>query len=428
MKKPLIFLAVILFLSAVLVLSGCASIMPNYGSVFGSDGNASISVPSGWNTNDPTITKMFPAAVIGASDNVNQEYVAVIGEPKSYLGSNSTVKDFFAQIKAGSVAIVANGVWGTPSAITIDGLNGLIVQFSGINRKNKTNSTFFVNVLANDNYYYAVLAFTDTALVSTNEVTLQKIINSFKAPANTVVKGSWKPYTFPGSVILAFILLIVGTGLIFLGRRLKHSTEVPHPGKRLKIAMITIWALLILFIMGVTVFNRIGRTAIGNGQTGIGPIFPITLACAVGVFIYVAYISRHDGILTALGRAFVCGAAGPMVFEFPFDMIVIPQIKAPAAYLIAYFGVLDVTVLMTLSLLLLSKRVSMTRYSLYALGAMFIVWVVWAWFGFSYPSNPISFTLNAISKVLGFISVAALFSTEPKQIPVGEINKPIEGQ
>ena len=257
------------------------------------------------------------------------------GSPNRYLGSNSTVNDFFAQIKTSSVAIVANGVWGTPSAITIDGLNGLTVQFTGIYRQNKTNSTFFVNVLANNNYYYAVLAFTDTTSVSTNEATLQKVINSFKAPANTVIQGSWKPYTFPQSVILAFILLIVGIGLVFLGRRLKHSIEVPHPGKRLKIAMITVWALLILFILGVIVFNRIGRTAIGTGRTGIGPIFPITLACAVGAFIYIAYISRHDGILTALGRAFVCAAAGPMVFEFPFDMIVIPQIKAPATFLVA---------------------------------------------------------------------------------------------
>ena len=95
--------------------------------------------------------------------------------------------------------------------------------------------------------------------------------------------------------------------------------------------MITVWALLILFILGVVVFNRIGRTAIGSGGTGIGPIFPITLACAAVAFIYIAYISRHDGILTAFGRAFVCAAAGPMVFEFPFDMIVIPQIKASAA-------------------------------------------------------------------------------------------------
>jgi hypothetical protein len=426
MKNKSILLIGTLFLSAILIVSGCVSITPNYGSVFSSDGNVSISVPSGWNTNDTTITKVFPAAVIAASDTANQEHVAVIGEPKSLLGSNSTINDFFAQIKAGSVAVATNGVWGTPSAVTIDGLNGLTAQFTGIYRPNKTNSTFFVNILANNNYYYAVLAFTDTTLVSANEATLQKVLNSFKAPATTVIQGNWKPYTFPQSVILAFILLIVGIGLVFLGRRPKHRIEVPHPGKKLKIAMITAWALLILFIIGVIVYYRIGRTAIATGRTGIGPIFPITLACAVGVFIYIAYISRYDGILTALGRAFVCAAAGPMIFEFPFDLIVIPQIKTTATLLAIEFVPLDFAVLLTLSLLLLSRRVHITRYSMFALGAMFVVWAVWAWFGFAYPSNPISFTLNAVSKVLSFITVAALFSAESKQVTFGDINKPIE--
>jgi hypothetical protein len=413
MKKLLILS---LLITTIFGLTGCALINPGNATVFSNDGNTSISVPSGWNTNDTTIRKILPAAVIAASDTANHEYVAVVGEPKSYLSSNSTVNDFFAQIKTNSVAIVANGVWGTPSAFTVDGLKGLTVQFTGIYRLTQTNSTFFVNVLANNNYYYAVIAFTDTALVSTNEVTLQKVINSFKAPANTVIKGTWKPYTFPQSVILAFILLIVGIGLVFLGKRLKRSIEVPQPGKRLKIAMITVWALVILFIVGVVVFYRIGRTTIGTGQTGIGPIFPITLACAAGAFIYIAYISRHDGILTALGRAFVCGAAGPMVFEFPFDMIVIPQIKTTAALLVAEFVPLDFAVLLTLSLLLLSKRVSITRYSLYALGAMFIVFAVWAWFGFSYPSNPISYVSNALSKVLGFVTIVFLFQRRSRQV------------
>ena len=169
MKKLLILC---LLITTIFGLTGCTLINPRNVTVFSNDGNASISVPSGWNTDDTTITKILPAAIIGASDIANQEYLAVVGEPKSYLGSNSTVNDFFTQIKTSSVTIVANGVWGTPSTVTINGLNGLTVQFTGIYRQNKTNSTFFVNVLANNNYYYAVLAFTNTTLVSTNEVTL----------------------------------------------------------------------------------------------------------------------------------------------------------------------------------------------------------------------------------------------------------------
>jgi hypothetical protein len=424
MKKLLILS---LLITIIFSLTGCTLINPGNVVVFSNDGNTSVSVPSEWNTNDTTITKILPAAVIAASDTANQEYVAVIGEPKSSLGSNSTLNDFFTQIKTGSVAIVANGVWGNPSNVTIDGLNGLAVRVTGIWRQGNTASTFLFNVLENNNYYYAIVGFTSTSLVPANEATLQTIIDSFKAPSTTHT-GGWKPYSFPQSIILAFILLIVGIGLLFLGKRLKHNIAVTHPGKKLKIAMIAVWALVILLILGVAVFNRISRTAIGTAQTGIGPIFPITLACAAVTFIYLVYITRQAGILSALGNGFIGAASGPMIFEFPFDLIVIPQIKAPVAFLAVYFGTLDIAVLLTLSLLLLSKRVSITRYSLYALGAMFIVFAVWARFGYSYPSNPISFTLNAISKVLGFATVVALFCTGPKKSTLGEINKPIEGQ
>lgn len=418
MKRLLI---ISLFIITIFGLTGCALISPGNVTVFSNDGNTSISVPSGWNKNDSTIKKIFPAAVVAASDNANQEQVAVIGEPKSALGANSTLNVFFAQIKAVSVATIAGGVWGNPSSIKLGGLNGLSATATGVWRANKTDSTFFVTALENNNYYYAIIAFTSTSVLSANQATLHQIVDSFKAPATTVIKGNWKPYAVPQSVILFFILLIVGIGLVLVGWRKKRSIEVPHPGKTLKIAMITSWALLILFIIGVVVFYRIGRTGIGTGRTGIGPIFPITLACAVAVFIYIAYIYRHDGILTALGRALVCGAAGPMVFEFVFDMIVIPQIKAPAILLVAEFIPLDFAVLLTLSLLLLSRRVSITRYSLYALGAMFIVFAVWAWFGFSYPSSPVPFTLNAVSKVLSFITIAFLFQNGSKQLTEKQI-------
>ncbi|HTY82030.1 MAG TPA: hypothetical protein VMB24_04545 [Dehalococcoidales bacterium] len=409
MKKLLILL---LLITIPLVIAGCSSVNP--GKVYSNDGNTSIIVPSGWNTNDREINKIFPAAVIVASNNASQEYVAVIGLPKSYVGNNSTLNSFFALIKASSAATVTGGVWGTPSAVNINGLAGLTARFTGVLRQSKVNTTFFVNELENNNYYYAVLAFTDTAMVTSNEATLQNIINSFRAPATTVTRGTWKPYSYPQTVILAAILLILGLGLALIGSRLKHSVDVPHPGKKLKIGMITGWAVVILFILGVVIFYRFGRTHIGTGQANIGPIFPVTLACAVVAFVYTAYIYRHDEFWTTFGRAFICAAAGPMIFEFPFDMIVMPQIKATATFLTAYFIPLDAAVLLTLSLLLLSRRVSISRYSMYALGAMFVVFAVWAWFGYSYPSNTISYACNAISKVLGFAAIVFLFRRGPE--------------
>jgi len=63
----------------------------------------------------------------------------------------------------------------------------------------------------------------------------------------------------------------------------------------------------------------------------------------------------------------------------------------------------------TFSLLTLSPEMRISKYSLYFLSAMFLVWTVWAWFGFSYPSDPFPTALNAISKVLSFGTAITLF-------------------
>jgi len=40
---------------------------------------------------------------------------------------------------------------------------------------------------------------------------------------------------------------------------------------------------------------------------------------------------------------------------------------------------------------------------------MILVFALWALEGYSYPSNPIAFALNAVSKVLAFVTVGSLF-------------------
>jgi hypothetical protein len=46
---------------------------------------------------------------------------------------------------------------------------------------------------------------------------------------------------------------------------------------------------------------------------------------------------------------------------------------------------------------------------MFTLGAMFFVFAIWALFGFSYPSSPIPFAFNAVSKVLSFVAAITLF-------------------
>jgi hypothetical protein len=57
---------------------------------------------------------------------------------------------------------------------------------------------------------------------------------------------------------------------------------------------------------------------------------------------------------------------------------------------------------------------------------MFFVFAVWALFGFSYPSTPIPFALNALSKVLSFVAGVTLFL--PKRTDREDLEDPARGK
>ena len=197
---------------------------------------------------------------------------------------------------------------------------------------------------------------------------------------------------------------------------MRKPIQLPHPGRILKVVLVIIWIIPILFFLAVI---RVIAEKTHNAPS-TGPILPITIASAVITFAYLEYVTRKGGILSALGNGFIGAVAGPMVFEFPFDLIVIRLLTIGPFGIIIFFGPLFTVIFTTLALLLFSKRTAITKYSLYSLAAMFLVFALWALEGFSYPSNPISFTLNAVSKVLSFTTIIAMFSrgerTEEKRV------------
>jgi hypothetical protein len=221
------------------------------------------------------------------------------------------------------------------------------------------------------------------------------------------IGGAWTPYPVPETYLVALILGLVAIGLFLAARRMKKPIPLPRPGRILKGVIVIIWIVSLLFFLGVI---RVIAEKTHNAPS-TGPILPITIASAVFTFVYLAYVARKGGILSSLGNGFVGAVAGPMIFEFPFDLIVIPLLKIGPFALLIFFGPLFTIIFTTLALLLFSKRTAITKNSLYPLAAMFLVFALWALEGFSYPSNPISFTLNAASKVLSFITIIAMFSS-----------------
>jgi hypothetical protein len=54
---------------------------------------------------------------------------------------------------------------------------------------------------------------------------------------------------------------------------------------------------------------------------------------------------------------------------------------------------------------------------------MFLVFAIWAAFGFSYPSTPIPIALNAISKVLCFVAAITLFLPRKENLAEENISR-----
>jgi hypothetical protein len=211
--------------------------------------------------------------------------------------------------------------------------------------------------------------------------------------------GTWSPYAGTDAAFLAVTLLAIGVLLTYLGTRLSGAVGIKRPGKTVSVFMIGIWVLsLATFLIAYTTYavQLYQQHMIETPPTN--PISPITELCGLGTFIIIAFLTRNHGLKVALGSAFVGTAAAPMIFELPFDLIVMgrtypPVPPAPNLFRLLFFLPLFLVEISTFSLLTFSPLTKLSRYTLFSLAGMFLVFAVWAFFGFSYPSDPIPFAL-----------------------------------
>lgn len=81
-------------------------------------------------------------------------------------------------------------------------------------------------------------------------------------------------------------------------------------------------------------------------------------------------------------------------------------------YRVLFFLQLFLIEITTVGLLTLSPMVALSKRTLRTLALMFVVFAMWALFGFAYPSSPIPIAMNVLSKVLAFVAAATLFAPE----------------
>jgi hypothetical protein len=229
---------------------------------------------------------------------------------------------------------------------------------------------------------------------------------------------AWSPYVGSSSYILAGFLLLVTCVLTYFGFRFRHTIAVKGPGKFLGALLIGCWFLAVIaFLIAVTAYSLAEKQQTIQFRI-TNPITPITFTSAVIAFFVILYLARQSGPRIAIGSAIVGTIAAPMIFELPFDLLVMWHTYPPdprVLYTLLYFLPLFVVEILSFALLSFSPVMKLTRYTFFLLAGMFLLFTVWALLGFAYPSTPIPIALNMLSKVMAFATAVSLFTSLAKR-------------
>ncbi len=232
---------------------------------------------------------------------------------------------------------------------------------------------------------------------------------------------SWSPYAGSNSIILAIVLLIVTGGLMYLAFRFPHPIAVKRPGRFLGVALVVMWLLSVTtFLVAVIIYVRALYQQVGHFTGPVNPITPITETSGLLAFIVIAYLARRSGFWIAFGSAMVGTIAAPMIFELPFDLIVMWRTYPPAPeilFTLLFFLPLFLVEALSFAMLTLSPVMKLSRSTLFLLAGMFLLFAVWALFGFAYPAAPIPIALNMLAKILAFATAVSLFLPVNVKIP-----------
>ena len=167
-------------------------------------------------------------------------------------------------------------------------------------------------------------------------------------------------------------------------------------GAAISLAIVLLIAIWLLAIYTVVLATSVYGLQVKEAYPGF-----VAARVRVGTFVYAAvtffvilYLTRRWGWKIALASAAIGTAAAPMIFEFPFDLIVMtrtnpPIPTRPMLYRQLFFLPLFLVEVSTLSLLTLLPSMRVTAYALYAVAGLCLVFAIWAAFGFAFPSEPL---------------------------------------
>ncbi len=226
----------------------------------------------------------------------------------------------------------------------------------------------------------------------------------------------WVSYSDGAAIYLAIGLFVVASGCAYVGMRLRVPFKVIRPGGTVAGFLIAIW-LLAIYTAGIAahVYGLLVKEAYPDfvaARVRVGTFVDATMT-----FFVILYLARRWGWKVGLASAAIGTVAAPMIFEFPFDLIVFTRTNPvmpihPMLYRQLFFLPLFLVELSTISLLTLLPSMRVTSYACYAVAGMVAVFAIWAVSGFAFPAEPVPLALNVISKILCFVAAIMLFVWE----------------
>jgi hypothetical protein len=252
---------------------------------------------------------------------------------------------------------------------------------------------------------------------------LHAIVGHVSAPVGRV---GWFSYGGAARVVLAVVLVAVAAGVAGAGLRLRVAVRLPRPGRTATAVMLVSWGTAIvafLICFSIYLHQLIQQHLIHSRPPQ--PVFPVTAACMIALFFTILFMGRSLSQEARVGSALIGAIAAPMIFEFPFDLMVMtrtyPAVAPdPALYRVLFFAPLFLVEFTTLALLSLSPLVRLRRAAFFAFALMLLIFAAWALFGLGYPSAPLPFAFNAVSKVVAFVVALSLFLPQGSQASAPE--------
>jgi hypothetical protein len=251
------------------------------------------------------------------------------------------------------------------------------------------------------------------------------------------VDGTWVSYSGTARIDLAIVLLAAAAGMVYAGTRLRRPVRLPRPSETATAIMVVAWVLAITaFLACAGGYVSAMRQHHLLNTLPPHPITPVTSACAVVIFVTILIIARSHSWPVRLTSAAVGAIAAPMIFEFPFDLIVVartypPIPPDPALYRVLFFAPLFLVEFATLSFLTFAPMVRLTRATAFSFALMLTVFAAWALSGFAFPATPGPFAFNVLSKIVAFITALTLFIPQRSKAgtsPPGAVPEPAASQ